>query len=78
MRRNLDGVVLLVDSRLGFTELDLNLLEFISPRVVTGEVKLLALLTKADKLNRRESRCCTGRGTARAGDSSRPKHPMSA
>lgn len=55
MRRNLAGVVLLVDSRQGFTELDLNLLEFISPRVITGEVKLLALLNKADKLNRREA-----------------------
>ncbi len=55
VRRNLGGVVLLVDSRLGFTELDLRLLEFISPRVVTGQVKLLALLTKADKLNRREA-----------------------
>src|SRR5687768_8097492 len=44
VRRNLAGVVLLVDSRQGFTELDLNLLEFISPRVITGEVKLLALL----------------------------------
>jgi GTP-binding protein len=55
LRRNLAGVVLLVDSRQGFTELDLNLLEFISPRVITGEVKLLALLTKADKLSRREA-----------------------
>lgn len=55
VRRNLAGVVLLVDSRQGFTELDLNLLEFISPRVITGEVKLLALLNKADKLNRREA-----------------------
>jgi GTP-binding protein len=55
VRRNLAGVVLLVDSRLGLTELDHNLLEFISPRVITGEVKLLALLTKADKLSRRET-----------------------
>jgi GTP-binding protein len=55
VRRNLGGVVLLVDSRQGFTELDLNLLEFISPRIVTGEVRLLALLTKADKLNRKEA-----------------------
>ena len=55
VRRNLAGVVLLVDSRQGLTELDHNLLEFISPRVITGEVKLLALLTKADKLSRREA-----------------------
>jgi GTP-binding protein len=60
VRRNLAGVVLLVDARQGFTELDLNLLEFISPRVITGEVKLLALLTKADKLSRREASAALG------------------
>lgn len=54
-RRNLAGVVLMVDSRLGLTPLDLRLLEFVSPRVRTGEVRLLALLTKADKLNRRDA-----------------------
>lgn len=54
IRRNLAGVVLLVDSRLGFTPLDRQLLEFVSPRVTTGEVKLLVLLTKADKLSKRE------------------------
>lgn len=54
IRRNLHGVVLMVDSRLGFTPLDRQLLEFIAPRVTTGEVKLLVLLTKADKLNKRE------------------------
>jgi len=54
-RRSLTGIVLLVDSRLGLTELDMNLLEFVAPRVSSGEVKLLALLTKADKLNRREA-----------------------
>ncbi len=54
MRRNLAGVVLLIDSRLGFTALDERLLTFITPRVSTGEVKLLVLLTKADKLNKRE------------------------
>ncbi|MBL8307177.1 MAG: YihA family ribosome biogenesis GTP-binding protein [Rubrivivax sp.] len=52
LRRPLHGVVLMVDSRLGFTELDRNLLEFIAPRVANGEVRLLALLTKADKLSR--------------------------
>ncbi len=55
LRRSLTGVVLMVDSRLGFTELDRQLLGFIEPRVATGEVRLLALLTKADKLNRGEA-----------------------
>jgi len=55
VRRSLSGVVLMVDSRLGLTELDRNLLEFVAPRVGTGEVRLLVLLTKADKLNRREA-----------------------
>jgi GTP-binding protein len=54
IRRNLAGVVLLVDSRLGFTPLDRQLLEFVAPRVTTGEVKLLVLLTKADKLSKKE------------------------
>jgi len=55
VRRSLSGVVLMVDSRLGFTELDRQLLAFVAPRVGTGEVKLLVLLTKADKLSRKES-----------------------
>jgi GTP-binding protein len=55
VRRNLAGVVLMVDSRLGFTDLDKQLLQFITPRVQTGEVKLLVLLTKADKLSRKEA-----------------------
>ena len=55
LRRSLGGIVLLIDARLGLTELDLNLLEFVAPRVASGEVRLLALLTKADKLNRREA-----------------------
>ncbi|HSV71066.1 MAG TPA: ribosome biogenesis GTP-binding protein YihA/YsxC [Methylibium sp.] len=55
LRRSLSGVVLMVDSRLGFTELDQQLLAFVAPRIGTGEVKLLVLLTKADKLNRREA-----------------------
>ncbi|HEX6708234.1 MAG TPA: ribosome biogenesis GTP-binding protein YihA/YsxC [Albitalea sp.] len=56
VRRSLAGVVLLVDARLGFTELDRQLLDFIAPRVGNGAVKLLVLLTKADKLNRKEAR----------------------
>lgn len=55
LRRSLTGLVLMVDSRLGFTELDRQLLGFIAPRVATGEVRLLALLTKVDKLNRGEA-----------------------
>ena len=54
LRRPLHGVVLMVDSRLGFTELDQRLLALMAPRLVNGEVRLLALLTKADKLNRSE------------------------
>ena len=55
IRRSLSGVVLMIDSRLGFTELDLQLLDFVAPRVGSGAVRLLVLLTKADKLNRREA-----------------------
>jgi GTP-binding protein len=55
VRRNLHGVVQMVDARLGYTDLDRSLLELIAPRLTTGEVRLLVLLTKADKLNRREA-----------------------
>ncbi|MBV8123250.1 MAG: YihA family ribosome biogenesis GTP-binding protein [Paucibacter sp.] len=55
VRRSLSGVVLMVDSRLGLTDLDKQLLEFVAARVGTGEIKLLVLLTKADKLNRKEA-----------------------
>lgn len=55
IRRNLAGVVLLVDSRLGLTDLDARLLRWIEPRLHTGEVKLLCLLTKADKLSRAQA-----------------------
>jgi GTP-binding protein len=54
-RRSLGGVVLMVDSRLGLTDLDRQLLQWVSERVGNGEVKLLVLLTKADKLSRREA-----------------------
>ena len=53
-RQNLTGVVLLVDPRLGLTELDEILLEVIRPRVEAG-LKFLVLLTKADKLSRSEA-----------------------
>jgi GTP-binding protein len=55
VRRSLTGVVLMADSRLGLTVLDLRLLELIAPRVISGSVKLLILLTKCDKLNRSDS-----------------------
>ena len=55
LRRPLHGVVLMIDSRLGFTDLDRQLLALMAPRVVNGEVKLLTLLTKADKLNKRDA-----------------------
>ena len=55
LRRNLHGVVLMVDSRLGFTDLDRRLLALLASRLVNGEVRLLAVLTKADKLNKREA-----------------------
>ena len=55
VRRSLAGVVLMVDSRLGFTDLDRQLLAFVAPRVGNGSVKMLVLLTKADKLNRSEA-----------------------
>ena len=63
VRRSLAGVVLMVDSRLGFTDLDRQLLDFVAPRVGNGAVKLLVLLTKADKLNRARGR--RGAGAAR-------------
>lgn len=55
VRRSLSGVVLMVDSRLGLTDLDKQLLDFVAPRISNGEVKLLVVLTKADKLNRKEA-----------------------
>ena len=54
-RQALAGLVMMVDSRHSFTPLDLQLLEFVAPRVGVGEVKLLVLLTKADKLNRSQA-----------------------
>jgi len=52
-RRNLAAIVLLLDSRLGFTDLDRKLLDFVAARIDNGAVKMLVLLTKADKLARR-------------------------
>jgi len=55
VRRSLVGVVLMIDSRLGLTDLDHQLMSFVAPRVSNGSVKLLVLLTKSDKLNRSEA-----------------------
>ncbi|MEW6558619.1 ribosome biogenesis GTP-binding protein YihA/YsxC [Thiomonas bhubaneswarensis] len=49
-RGPLVGLILLADSRLGLTDIDLSLLEFMAP----ASVPLHVLLTKADKLNRQE------------------------
>jgi len=49
VRRSLVGVVLMIDSRLGFTDLDRQLMSFVAPRVGNGAVKLLVLLTKSDR-----------------------------
>ena len=56
VRRSLSAIVVLVDSRLGFTDMDRKLLDFVAPRLANGSVKLLALLTKADKAQRSETR----------------------
>ena len=51
-RRSLPGMVMMVDCRHGFTDLDRQLLQLISPRLNGGAVRLLVLLTKSDKLTR--------------------------
>ncbi|MEO8278823.1 MAG: ribosome biogenesis GTP-binding protein YihA/YsxC [Ideonella sp.] len=56
VRRSLTAVVLMVDSRHGFTDLDHQLLDFVAPRLANGAVKLLVLLTKSDKLNQQEGK----------------------
>jgi GTP-binding protein len=68
VRRSLTGVVLMVDSRLGFTDLDRQLLSFVAPRLSNGAVKLLVLLTKADKLNRAESNAALASAQAELGE----------
>lgn len=68
VRRSLAGVVLMVDSRLGFTDLDRQLLSFVAPRVGNGSVKLLVLLTKSDKLNRAEANAALAASQAVLGD----------
>jgi len=53
-RGPLTGVVQMVDSRHGLTDLDRQLLDFVAERLYAGEVRLLVLLTKADKLTQSE------------------------
>ena len=53
-RKNLRGIVLMCDPRLGLTELDEILLGLLRPRVQEG-LKFLVVLTKADKLTRSEA-----------------------
>ncbi|MFN4115791.1 MAG: GTP-binding protein, partial [Inhella sp.] len=53
-RKPLRGVVQMVDSRHGLTDLDRQLIDFMAERIYAGEISLLVLLTKADKLNRKE------------------------
>lgn len=65
-RENLAGVVLLIDPRLGLTELDEVLLEVIRPRVEAG-LKFMLLLTKADKLTRSEQAKALSIARLRAG-----------
>jgi len=73
VRRSLVGVVLMVDSRLGFTDLDRQLMGFLSPRVSNGSVKLLVLLTKSDKLNRSESTAALATAQAVLGELATPE-----
>jgi GTP-binding protein len=68
VRRSLVGVVLMVDARLGFTDLDRQLMSFVAPRVGNGSVKLLVLLTKADKLNRTEAAAALAQAQALLGE----------
>jgi GTP-binding protein len=71
-RSVLTGIVMLVDSRLGFTPLDDRLLDWVAPRVLTGDVRLLVLLTKADKLSRREADAKLAATTAQLGEGVTP------
>lgn len=64
-RASLRGIVLMLDSRRGVTELDRTLLRFVSP-----EARLLALLTKADKLTYSQ-RVAVRREVAQALDAAR-------
>ena len=64
LRRSLSGIVLMIDARLGATDLDRQLLQFVAQRVGRGEVRLLVLLTKADKLSRNQANAALAGMTA--------------
>ena len=68
MRRDLEMIVLLADIRLGLTESDLKLLEYVSGRIRNGSVRLLVLMTKADKLNRRDVAIALSQAQATLGE----------
>ena len=68
IRRSLLGIVLMIDSRLGFTDLDLQLLRFVAPRTASGAVRMLVLLTKVDKLNRSETAAALASAQAALGE----------
>ena len=78
LRRSLAGIVLMVDSRLGATDLDRRLLDFVAPRVGSGQVRLLVLLTKADKLSRSARRRPRSTRRRRCSARSAPTSPTSA
>jgi GTP-binding protein len=50
------------------TDLDRQLLAWVAPRIGTGEIKLLVLLTKADKLSRKEADAAVRAATATLAD----------
>ncbi len=77
VRRGLTGVVLMIDSRLGFTDLDKQLLAFVAPRIGNGSVKMLVLLTKADKLNRNEQAAALMAAQAALADLTTPEADVS-
>ncbi len=78
VRRNLTAIVVLLDSRLGFTELDLNLLDFVGARIGNGSVKMLVLLDQGRQAEPACARRCAGRGAGHPGADHRRDRPTSA
>jgi len=72
-RRSLSGVVLMIDSRHGFTDLDRQLLGLLLPRLAGGVVRLLVLFTKVDKLTRSDANAALLTARALLADTS-PEH----
>ena len=67
-RASLRAVVMLVDSRLGLTELDLQLLSLVAPRLADGSLRALVLLTKSDKLSRAQGQAMMRKVQSPLGD----------